>query len=61
MAHLGDHVAFRVPALIFPIPVHFDELLQNRGLASDTLDGETCRVVEMAIWETVSFIRTDHN
>ncbi len=40
-AHLGDHVAFRMPAFVSSIPVHLDKLFQNGGLASHAFDRES--------------------
>ena len=53
LAYLGDHVAFRVPALVPAVPVHFHKLLQDRRLAADALDGEPGRVVEVAVCSLV--------
>jgi hypothetical protein len=47
--HLGNHVTFRMPAFILPVPVHLDELLQDGRFAAYTLYSKARRVVEVTI------------
>lgn len=49
LTHLGYHITFWVPTFVSAIPVHLHKLLQDCRLATNTLDSELGRIMEMAI------------